>query len=70
MVLTLGGRGQSHKCMPQAHRADIALSEVTGPVMDRLARSSFPALLTGRVFRSQYRAYHDLRDWETAYTAA
>jgi len=40
----------------------LHLSEVKGPVMDRLARSSFPALLTGQIFLSQFDAYHDLRE--------
>jgi SulP family sulfate permease len=39
----------------------LHLSEVKGPVMDRLLRSSFPEHLSGRVFQSQFNAYHDLR---------
>jgi SulP family sulfate permease len=39
----------------------LHLSEVKGPVMDRLARSSFPADLTGLIFLSQFEAYHHLR---------
>ncbi len=33
------------------------LSEVKGPVMDRLATTSFLKDLTGKVFRSQYDAF-------------
>lgn len=36
------------------------LSEVKGPVMDRLKRSNFPAHLTGQVFLSQYEALRTL----------
>jgi SulP family sulfate permease len=44
------------------HEADIALhlSEVKGPVMDRLKRIDFLEELTGRVFLSQNRAFRDL----------
>lgn len=38
------------------------LSEVKGPVMDRLQRSSFLDELTGQVFLSQYQAYQALAD--------
>ncbi len=45
---------------------DIALhlSEVKGPVMDRLGRSAFLDHLTGRVFLSQYDAFQTLRQSE------
>ena len=48
------------------HRLDDAgvkfhLSEVKGPVMDRLERSNLLKQLTGRVFLSQYEAYRELR---------
>jgi SulP family sulfate permease len=36
------------------------LSEVKGPVMDRLQRTHFPDQLSGRVFLSQFRAMKDL----------
>lgn len=39
----------------------LHLSEVKGPVMDRLARSHFLEDLTGRVFLSQYDAFAALR---------
>ena len=44
------------------HEADIALhlSEVKGPVMDRLKRIDFVEELTGRIFLSQNRAFRDL----------
>ena len=44
------------------HEANIALhlSEVKGPVMDRLKRTDFVEELTGRVFLSQNRAFRDL----------
>src|SRR5690606_37045691 len=44
------------------HDAGIALhlSEVKGPVMDRLKRSQFLDALTGRVFLSQHDAVADL----------
>lgn len=38
----------------------LHLSEVKGPVMDRLRRSSFVDALTGRVFLSQYEAFRAL----------
>lgn len=38
----------------------LHLSEVKGPVMDRLERSSFTSALTGRVFLSQYDAFRAL----------
>ena len=38
----------------------LHLSEVKGPVMDRLRRSSFLSHLTGRVFLSQHEAYTSL----------
>lgn len=36
------------------------LSEVKGPVMDRLKRSHFLEALSGQVFLSQYQAYRTL----------
>ena len=39
----------------------LHLSEVKGPVMDRLRRCSFLDHLTGRVFLSQFEAFHSLR---------
>ncbi len=39
----------------------LHLSEVKGPVMDRLNRSHFLEDLTGHVFLSQYDAFNDLR---------
>ena len=39
----------------------LHLSEVKGPVMDRLQRSSFLSSLTGRVFLSQWEAVETLR---------
>ena len=39
----------------------LHLSEVKGPVMDRLKRSHFLAQLTGQVFLSQYDAFETLR---------
>ena len=44
------------------HDLDIALhlSEVKGPVMDRLKRSHFLDELTGRVFLAQYDAWRQL----------
>ena len=36
------------------------LSEVKGPVMDRLQRTSFLDRLTGRVFLSQFQAANEL----------
>ena len=38
----------------------LHLSEVKGPVMDRLKRSHFLDELTGEVFLSQYDAYRAL----------
>lgn len=38
----------------------LHLSEVKGPVMDRLERSDFLEALTGEVFLSQYQAYRSL----------
>jgi SulP family sulfate permease len=38
----------------------LNLSEVKGPVMDRLARSRFLDMLTGRVFLSQFQAFRAL----------
>lgn len=38
----------------------LHLSEVKGPVMDRLKRSHFPEELTGRIFLSQFEAYKAL----------
>jgi SulP family sulfate permease len=42
----------------------LHLSEVKGPVMDRLRRSAFLDHLTGRVFLSQYEAFQTLRQSE------
>jgi SulP family sulfate permease len=39
----------------------LHLSEVKGPVMDRLKCSHFLTNLTGRVFLSQYEAFHALK---------
>jgi len=39
---------------------DLHLSEVKGPVMDRLERSTFLQALTGRIFLSQYDAFRTL----------
>ncbi|MBO6675034.1 MAG: sulfate permease [Rhizobiales bacterium] len=39
----------------------LHLSEVKGPVMDRLRRSAFLDHLTGRIFLSQYEAFQTLR---------
>jgi SulP family sulfate permease len=39
----------------------LHLSEVKGPVMDRLARAHFLSALTGKVFLSQYDAFQALR---------
>lgn len=39
----------------------LHLSEVKGPVMDRLRRCSFLEHLTGRVYLSQFEAFHTLR---------
>ena len=38
----------------------LYLSEVKGPVMDRLQRSDLPAMLSGRIFLSQYDAFQAL----------
>jgi len=38
----------------------LHLSEVKGPVMDRLNRTDFVAELSGRVFLSQNRAFREL----------
>jgi len=38
----------------------LHLSEVKGPVMDRLRRTAFMGELTGRVFLSQYDAVREL----------
>jgi sulfate permease, SulP family len=53
------------------HAAGVTfhLSEVKGPVMDRLQRSSFLTHLTGEVFLSQYQAMARL-DPETTRRAA
>ena len=40
----------------------LNLSEVKGPVMDRLRRSHFLDALTGKVFLSQYEAFRALSD--------
>lgn len=47
----------------------LHLSEVKGPVMDRLQRSSFFDHLTGEVFLSQFNAWHRLHS-ETAETTS
>jgi len=39
----------------------LHLSEVKGPVMDRLERSHFLGALTGKVYLSQYDAWMDLK---------
>lgn len=44
----------------------LHLSEVKGPVMDRLKRSDFLDALTGKVFLSQYQAYSTLKAGTTA----
>ena len=41
----------------------LHLSEVKGPVMDRLKRAHFLEDLTGKVFLSQYEAFHALAPW-------
>ncbi|MBX2804674.1 MAG: sulfate permease [Hyphomicrobiales bacterium] len=41
---------------------DFHLSEVKGPVMDRLKRTHFPGQLTGRIFLSQHQAICALSD--------
>jgi len=46
------------------------LSEVKGPVMDRLKRSHFLADLNGQVFLSQFDAWQTLTDKTTAANAA
>jgi SulP family sulfate permease len=46
------------------------LSEVKGPVMDRLKRSHFLADLNGQVFLSQFNAWQTLTDKTTAANAA
>jgi SulP family sulfate permease len=38
----------------------LHLSEVKGPVMDRLERSAFTSALSGRIFLSQYEAFRAL----------
>ncbi|MBE1281811.1 MAG: sulfate permease [Rhodobacteraceae bacterium] len=40
----------------------LHLSEVKGPVMDRLKRSAFLEEITGQVFLSQFDAFHSLRE--------
>lgn len=40
---------------------NLHLSEVKGPVMDRLRRCSFLDHLTGRIFLSQFEAFHALK---------
>ena len=47
----------------------LHLSEVKRPVTDRLMRSGFPDVLTGKFFLSQFNAYHDLRDKQAAHLA-
>lgn len=42
----------------------LHLSEVKGPVMDRLQRSEFLDELTGRIFLSQFDAFHTLQAYE------
>jgi SulP family sulfate permease len=46
------------------------LSEVKGPVMDRLLRSHFLDELTGKVFLSQHQAISELSPSKTAAPAA
>ena len=48
----------------------LHLAQVKGPVMDRLARSPFPAALTGRVFLTQFDAMMALAPDVTATTRA
>lgn len=54
----------------QAAGVDFHLSEVKGPVMDRLARSDFLQHLTGRVFLSQHQAMRELDPATLAAAAA
>src|SRR6056297_2358096 len=44
----------------------LHLSEVKGPVMDRLQRTHFLSAMTGKVFLSQYEAYQTLKNSEEA----
>lgn len=46
------------------------LSEVKGPVMDRLQRSSFLDELSGQIFLSQYDAFHTLQAHEAGKASA
>ena len=47
----------------------LHLSEVKGPVMDRLQRVNFPGHLNGRVFLSQYDAWRALTNGAAAKAA-
>lgn len=49
---------------------DLSLSEVKGPVMDRLGRSHFLENLTGKVYLSQYDAFRALRAGENSSATA
>ena len=46
----------------------LHLSQVKGPVMDRLKRSPFPAALTGKVYLTQFDAMMDLAPGITSQT--
>jgi SulP family sulfate permease len=46
------------------------LSEIKGPVMDRLRRSDFFHHLNGKVFLSQHQAFSALRNGDTRAQAA
>lgn len=48
----------------------LHLSEVKGPVMDRLQRSSLLGHLSGDIFLSQFDAFHTLKDFEVEKTSA
>ncbi len=48
----------------------LNLSEVKGPVMDRLQRSKFPEQLSGRIFLSQFEAFHTLQVFEEEKSSA
>ncbi len=51
--------GLNHRLSAQGIR--LHLSEIKGPVMDRLQRSQFLQTLSGQVFRSQYEAWQTLK---------
>ena len=48
----------------------LSLSEVKGPVMDRLERCDFLRHLTGRVYLTQYEAVRTLAPGTTAHASA